>query len=78
MPQTLRRKRLNITVREDIIEDARAMDLNISEAAEAGLLAALRKAREEAWLRENADAIRAHNERVERDGLLLKPYWAEE
>jgi len=78
MPQSLRRKRLNITVREDIIEDARAMDLNISAAAEAGLVAALRKAREEAWLRENADAIRAHNERVERDGLLLKPYWAEE
>lgn len=78
MPQSLRRKRLNITVREDIIEDARAMDLNLSEAAEAGLVAALRKAREEAWLRENADAIRAHNERIERDGLLLKPYWAEE
>jgi len=78
MPQSLRRKRLNITVREDIIEDARAMDLNISAAAEAGLVAALRKAREEAWLRENADAIRAHNKRVERDGLLLKPYWAKE
>ncbi len=76
MPQTARRKRLNITVREDIIEEAKAHGLNISETAEAGLVAALKKVKEEAWLRDNADAIKAHNERIERDGPMLEPIWA--
>lgn len=29
-------------------------------------------------LAENADAIRAHNERIEKHGTLLKPVWLEE
>ena len=76
MPETVRRKRLNITVREDIIEEAKAHGLKISETAEAALVDALKKAKETAWLRDNADAIRAHNERIERDGPMLKPLWA--
>lgn len=37
--------------------------------------ATLLKARENAWLRENADAIKAHNERIARSGTLLEPIW---
>lgn len=36
-----------------------------------------RSAQEQRWLRENAKAIAAHNERIARDGPLLEPYWAE-
>jgi len=75
MHQTARRKRLNITVREDIIEEAKAHGLNISKTAEAALVAALKKAKEEAWLRDNADAIKAHNERIEKEGVAIQPIW---
>ena len=76
MPQTARRKRLNITVREDIIEEAKALGLNISETAEAALVAALKKAKEEAWLRDSADAIEAYNKRIEKEGVAIQPIWA--
>ena len=34
-----------------------------------------KRALEEAWLKENADAIKAYNERIEKHGMLLKPIW---
>jgi len=55
--------------------EARALRLNTSRAAEAGIEAAVRKAKEKAWLLENADAIKAHNERIERSGVMITPIW---
>ena len=34
-----------------------------------------RKALEEAWLKENAEAIAAYNKRISERGTLLKPIW---
>ncbi len=73
------RQRVNLTVREDVVSDAQALGINISRAAEAGIEAALRAEQSRRWLDDNADAIRAHNERVEREGMALPtPWWAEE
>jgi antitoxin CcdA len=33
------------------------------------------RAKETAWLEENADAIRAHNERIDQVGMLITPPW---
>jgi post-segregation antitoxin (ccd killing protein) len=35
----------------------------------------VRKAKEQAWLVENADAIKAHNERIEKHGVMITPLW---
>lgn len=35
-------------------------------------------AREAAWRLENKEWIKAHNERVDREGVLIPPYWARE
>ena len=70
-----KRKPLNISVREDLIEAARSLNLNTSQAAEAGIAEAVKQAQETAWLEENRDAIEAHNERVEKSGPLLRPSW---
>ncbi|MHA6288749.1 type II toxin-antitoxin system CcdA family antitoxin [Maricaulis sp. CAU 1757] len=69
------RKRLNLTVREDTVSEAKALGLNVSRAAEAGIEAAVKAEKERLWLKDNADAIRAHNERIEREGTFFTPHW---
>ena len=77
-PPSDRRKRVNLTVREDVMKEARELGLNTSRAAEAGIEAAIREEKGRRWKEENRDAIRAHNERVEREGVYLPPpWWAE-
>lgn len=75
-----RRKRckVSLTIREDVMASARELSINASQAAEAGIAAAVKTAREQAWLEENREAIRAHNERIEREGMLYTPQWARE
>ena len=69
------RRPATFTIRPELIEQAKALKLNASRAAEAGLEAAIRDAKGKAWLAENADAIRAHNERVAASGVLITPIW---
>jgi len=71
------RRPVTFTVRPELIQEARSLNLNASRAAEAGLEAAVKAAKEKAWLEENADAIRAHNERIAKFGMLIKPIWLE-
>ncbi|MEM1021621.1 MAG: type II toxin-antitoxin system CcdA family antitoxin [Sphingomonadales bacterium] len=73
-----KRRRVNLSISTDVMEQAKALSLNASKAAEAGIESAIRKAKEEAWRDENKDAIAKHNARVERDGMLLTPEWTKE
>ncbi|MGI9502301.1 MAG: type II toxin-antitoxin system CcdA family antitoxin [Geminicoccaceae bacterium] len=66
---------MNVSVREDLIEAAKGLNLNTSQAAEAGIAAAVKRAQEAAWLEQNKGAIEAHNARVEKRGPLLKASW---
>jgi antitoxin CcdA len=59
------RRAVNLTIRADLLEEAKQLKLNASQAAEAGLLEAVRRARVETWRRENAAAIDDYNRRVE-------------
>ncbi len=74
----VKRRALNVSVREDLIEAAKGLDLNTSKAAEAGIAEAVRRAREAAWKEQNRDAIDAHNARVEERGPLLRPAWLDD
>ncbi len=73
-----KRRPINLTIREDILSDAKALNLNASKAAEAGIEAAIKQAREDNWLAENQDTIAAHNQRVAESGPLLVPDWADD
>lgn len=73
-----RRRPVNLSIREDLVAAAKALGINASRAAEDGLAAAVRRAREAEWLRDNAAAIEAHNRWVEERGLPLRPIWQEE
>jgi len=67
-----------MSIRADIIADAKAYKINASEVSEAALAAAVKKAKEEEWIKENRGAIQAYNERIRTHGLYLKPYWMED
>lgn len=73
-----KRRPVNLSIREDILSDAKALNLNASKAAEAGIEAAIKQAREANWLAENQDTIAAHNQRVAESGPLLIPDWADD
>ncbi len=70
-----KRRPVNLTIREDILKEAKALKLNASQAAETGIIAAVRHAREQEWLKNNQGAIQAHNKRIDKDGPLLTPTW---
>lgn len=70
-----KRRPVNLTIREDILKEAKNLNLNTSQAAEMGIAEAIKKAQGQAWLLENQTALDAHNERVEKQGVLLTPGW---
>ena len=61
----------NISLPEDLLAEAKALQINISQAAEAGVAQAITRARSELWLAENQEAIESSNAYVEKHGLPL-------
>lgn len=68
------RRSTSMTLDAALLDEARALGINISRAAEAGLATAVKQARREAWQRENAEAIAATNAYIEEHGLPLADY----
>lgn len=76
-PNKNKRRAINLTINEEIVREAKALKLNTSKAAEAGIISDIKQARAEEWLRENKTAIQAYNEEIKERGLLLTPHWLE-
>lgn len=72
-PETLRRA-ANLSIDSDLIDQAKALSINLSRAAEDGIANAVRKERERQWLEENREALESSNEWVEKNGLPLAEY----
>lgn len=60
----------NVSINQGLLEDARALDINLSATFERALEAEVRARKREKWLEENREAIAAYNARIERDGML--------
>ena len=67
------KKPTNVSIRSDLLEDARKLKLNLSREFENHLEQVVRKHRAAQWLRENHAAIQAYNRHIQEDGL-----WNEE
>ncbi len=65
------RKATNVTLAVGLVAEARELGVNISQAAELGISAAVMRRRQERWLAENQDALDSSNAFVERHGLPL-------
>ncbi len=60
----------NVSIRADVVREARALGLNLSEIFELAAVEAVRRKRREAWLKENGDAIQSYNTLVGREGVF--------
>ena len=66
---TIAKKAANLTVRADLLEEARARKINLSQTLETALAAELKKQREAEWLEQNKEAIAAYNREIAEHGL---------
>lgn len=69
---------LSLTMRSELISEARSLRPNTSRTAEVGVDLEVKKVKEAAWLYENKAAIDVYNERINQSGTLLKQIWLAE
>jgi len=60
----------NLSLRIDLVQRARALELNLSDVVERALEQAILAAEQARWLAENADAIDYYNKFVEKHGVF--------
>ncbi|MCA0011460.1 type II toxin-antitoxin system CcdA family antitoxin [Mesorhizobium sp. B292B1B] len=65
------RTSVNTSIDSQLIKDAKALGINISRAAEAGIAKAIAAEKTRRWQEENKEAIESSNEYVKRNGLPL-------
>lgn len=68
------RKAANLSIDADVLAEAKALSVNISRAAEAGISDAVRKEKERRWKEENREALESWNRWVEENGIPLAEY----
>ncbi len=68
------RRPTNVTLPVELVTEAKALQINVSQACESGLARAVMDARRLRWLEENKGAIEAHNAMIERDGPILDEF----
>ncbi|HRP78267.1 MAG TPA: type II toxin-antitoxin system CcdA family antitoxin [Aquamicrobium sp.] len=68
------RKAANLSIDADLLAEAKALSVNISRAAEAGIADAVRKEKERAWKEENREAIEGWNRYFREHGLPFAEY----
>ena len=65
-----RKKATNLSVDDNLLEQARRLKLNLSQIFEASLTEAIRQRQGEEWLKKNRAALDAYNEHVEKHGVF--------
>ena len=60
----------NLSLNSDLLHQARALDINLSQVLEQALDAVVRKKRAEQWVQENREAISQYNLDVEENGVF--------
>ena len=64
----------NLSIDAALLDEARALNINLSATFEASLREAVRKRKAAEWLEENRAALQSSNEWVEKNGLPLARY----
>ena len=70
----IKRRPVNLYLSETLVADAKRLQVNISRACEAGLIAAVRDADARLWEEENRGAIEGWNRWTAKNGLPLARY----
>jgi len=69
MGNRARKQATNLSIRSDLLRQAKARKINLSKTLEESLEKILREQDRQAWLEENREAIEAANRFVDRHGL---------
>ncbi|QQP90237.1 type II toxin-antitoxin system CcdA family antitoxin [Skermanella sp. TT6] len=64
----------NVSIDEMLLKEPKELQVNVSRAAEFGLMQAIAEKRAEFWVEENREALVSSNEDVEKHGLPLAKY----
>ena len=68
------KKATNITLSQEVVDDAKALGLNLSKTCERLLRETIRIEKERRWADEHADFIAAYNQSVQDNGLALEQW----
>lgn len=68
------RQPANLSIDSQLMQEAKALDVNVSRAAEAGIAEAVAAEKSRLWKLENRATLEAWNEYVERNGLPLAQF----
>jgi antitoxin CcdA len=71
MAETVK-KAVNLRIDRALIDQAKAMGLNLSQVLESSLGEMLRRRQQELWMADNRDAIDAYNQRVGKRGVFSR------
>ena len=69
MRSTARKHAANLSIRADLLQQAKARHINLSQTLEERLEEILRAQDRETWLEANREAIEEYNARIARDGV---------
>lgn len=65
-----KKKAANLSINESLLQQAKTLDINLSQLLEQRLVEHLREAFQKNWLEENHAAIEAYNQRIEQNGVF--------
>ena len=65
-----RKRAVNVFIDVELVDDARRMNLDLSDTLERRLRSLVRAEQEKRWLQENREAIASINAFIDRHGLL--------
>ena len=60
----------NVSINQGLLEEARALEINLSATLEKALEAEVRARKREKWLAENREAMAAYNAHIEEHGVF--------
>ena len=70
----MNKRATNLTIDPVLLDEARALNINLSATFEASLRDAVRKQKAAKWLEENRAALDGYNDWIEKNGLPLEKY----
>ncbi|TYR34592.1 post-segregation antitoxin CcdA [Mesorhizobium microcysteis] len=74
LTKSTQRKSVNLSIDANLLAEAKALNVNVSRAADAGVAKAIASRKAELWLEENRDAIEENNRYFEEHGLPFAEY----
>jgi antitoxin CcdA len=68
--QAAPKKSANLSINADLLQQAKQLNINLSQTLEQRLTEIVRQARNEQWLNENKGALEEYNRRIETRGTF--------